>query len=69
MALVGAVGFDLGQFGDAGNDVGDVRTENIADLRDGGMRVLHDVMEKARSDGDGIQVHIRQDRRNLERMR
>jgi hypothetical protein len=68
VALMGAVGFDRGQLGHTRDDMGDIRTEYITDFRDGGVGVLHDVVEEARRDGDGIQVHIRQDCRDLQGM-
>ena len=60
---------DLADLGDAFNDVRDLLAEFGLDLVDRDRRVFHHVVQQAGGDGSGVQAHLRENRRYLQRMR
>ena len=59
MALILVTPFD---------DVRDLGAEELLDPLDRGEGVFDDVVEEAGGDGDGVELHVRQDVGDLERM-
>ena len=60
---------DLADLGDAFDDVGDLLAELGFDLVDGDRRVFDGVVQQPGGDGRGVEPHLGQQNRDLQRMR
>ena len=69
LLLLVAVGAELGQLGDAVDELGDLRPETLLDVGQAVFGVLRDVMEERRLDGDRVDPELGQDLRRGDRMR
>ena len=60
--------WSAGQLRDAVDDVGDLLAEELADLLDGGGRVLDDVVQQPGGDRDDVEPQVGEDVGDLERV-
>ena len=67
LLLVGP-GAELGQLGDAVDEVGHLRPEALLDVRDGVLGVLGDVVEQRRLDRERVEPQLGQDLGDRQRM-
>ena len=68
LAIFAVRELDLVDLGDAFDDVGDLVAEVCGDVGGGDGGVFDSVVEQAGSDGGGVELHLRQDERDLKRM-
>ena len=70
LRLLGALGkdFQLGQFGDAIDQIGDLVSEFFLDVFVGYQRVFNRVMKQRGDDGGHIQLQVRKDGRHFQRV-
>ena len=68
LGLLAALEADPGQLGDALDELRDLVAERDAELLDVGLRVLDHIVEKRRGDRLGVEVKLRADQRDPERM-
>ena len=69
LLLLVAVGAELGQLGDAVDELGDLGPETLLDVGQAVLGVLRDVVEERRLDGDRVDPELGQDLRRGDRMR
>ena len=59
---------DLAELGDAVDELGDLVAEQLADLGDGDVGVLDDVVQQRRLQRGGVEVQLGEDERDLDRV-
>ena len=68
LLLLVAVGAELGQLGDAVDELGDLGAEALLDVGQAVLGVLGDVVQERRLDGDGVDAELGQDLRRGDRV-